>query len=730
MKDILKAVVYGGIFAVPLLVLLVVDSYFFPFITGKNFAFRIIVEVALVAWLLLCIIDDTYRPKFSYVIGSFGLLVVVMFFSSLFAIDPHTSFFSNYERMDGYITLIHVFLYTVLVGSVLTTKRHWSFFLHTTLVVALITALKALTQYAENPGYRVDSYLGNAAYLAIYMLFHVFIAFWLLVESRLNLARVAYGLAALTFVFVLFATGTRGTAIGLVAGALVMTIYIAVFGAKFPQFRKVAVGSLALLLVAGAGFYAIKDSVFVQSNQSLSRIANIDLTKDLEVRGTIWGMAWEGVRERPVLGWGMGNFNYVFNEQYDPFLFDQEQWFDRVHNIVLDWLIAGGFLGFFAYIGIFLASFYYLVVVPLRRPDDMSFTVLERGVLLGILVGYFTHNLVVFDNIISYIFFAVFLALIHSRVGTPLSSLSTLKVDTALFNQFVVPVAVVVVAALVYTLHVPGMQAAGDLIKGYRAVGDPAAALVHFEQALDRRSFARQEIVEQISQQAMNVVRNQQIPEEVRQQYVARAEAELRALALDKPGDARVHVFFSSFYRAIGNHEAAMAQANIARELSPRKPSVLLQQGIIAYAQGQLEESRDFFKESYELDTRNLQAKEYYLAVMFRLGEIEAALSLVEPTDLPSFSRNDFLVSAADAAGATDFLISLYEERVKAKPEVDQNWASLAFLYYRAGQNEAAIAVLERAGTVRPNFRTVANCIAENIKAGREPQVGCGGNPN
>jgi len=49
MKDFLKAVVYAGIFAVPFLTLFVVDSYFFPFITGKNFAFRIIVEIAVAA---------------------------------------------------------------------------------------------------------------------------------------------------------------------------------------------------------------------------------------------------------------------------------------------------------------------------------------------------------------------------------------------------------------------------------------------------------------------------------------------------------------------------------------------------------------------------------------------------------------------------------------------------------------------------------------------------------
>ena len=40
-----------GLFAIPLLPLYVSSSMLFPFITGKNFAFRIIVEIAFIFWL-------------------------------------------------------------------------------------------------------------------------------------------------------------------------------------------------------------------------------------------------------------------------------------------------------------------------------------------------------------------------------------------------------------------------------------------------------------------------------------------------------------------------------------------------------------------------------------------------------------------------------------------------------------------------------------------------------
>lgn len=729
MNDFLKAVIYGGLFAVPFLTLFVVDSYFFPFITGKNFAFRILVEITVVAWLLLALRDVSFRPRFSWLLPSAGVLLLVMFAANMLGIHPDTSFWSNYERMDGYITLVHVFLYALVLGSFLKTKQQWIVFLNTTLTVALIAALYGLSQYfglSSTSTTRIESYLGNAAYMAIYMLFHIFIAFWLFVESRSNLVRVGYALVAAIFIYTLLGTGTRGTAIGLLAGGLSMALYFIVFGRAYPLFRRYATGIFIFLTLAAVTFYVARDSALIQNNSNLARIANIDLAEDLKVRGTIWGMAWEGVKERPLLGYGQGNFNYVFNEKYDPFLYNQEQWFDRAHNIVMDWLIAGGFLGLLAYLSIFVVCLYYLVWVPWRRPEDQTFTALERGVLFGILVGYFTHNLVVFDNIVSYIFFAVILALLHSRVGVEIPRFKTWKIDDALFKQFAFPVAVVALAGLVYTLNVPGMQAAGDIIDGYRAQ-DPKERLAAFERALARGSFAHQEITEQITQQAMSMAGTAEVPEEVRQGFVTLAETELKRLAAEKPGDARVHVFFSTFYRAIGNNELALEQVKLAREFSPRKPSIIMQEAIIEYSRGNNDAARDLFAEAFHLDERHLEARVYYAALLFKTGEAEAAKALATTTEqLKAFAQTDFLIrTLTENNDNNDYLIDLFKLRLEDKPDSAQNWASLAFLYYQIGDRENAITTLTDAGKAIPGFAKMATCISDNIAAGREPQVGC-----
>ncbi len=728
MNDFLRTVVYGGLYIVPFLTLYVANDYFFPFITGKNFWFRIIVELTFVSWGLLMLLDAKYRPKFSYLLTTSGIFLIVILLANAFGQHPQTSFWSNFERMDGYVTLIHVFMYSLVLGSVLTTKQQWQAYLHTTLVAAFFTAMYGLAQYTdliETPSARIESFLGNAAYMAIYMYFHIFVAFWLFAENKNKTLRIVYGILVALFIYTLLGTGTRGTALGFLAGGTAMVAYIALFGAKYPEFRKVAAGVFAFLIVAVSALYIYRDSEFVQGNGSLSRIANINLVEDLKVRGTIWGMAWEGVQDRPLLGWGQGNFNYVFNEKYDPFLYDQEQWFDRAHNIVMDWLIAGGFLGLIAYLSIFIACLYYLVWIPFRKPDDQTFTVLERGVLVGILVGYMTHNLVVFDNLISYIFFAVILALIHARVGEPIKCLEKVKVDPALFNQFIAPVAGVAVLAIVYFVNVPAMSAAQDIIQAYR-VTDPAGKLEAFETALDRNSFAHQEITEQLSQQAMGMMRDPNVTEEVRAAFIARAEQELNKLVEEKPGDARVHVFFSSFYRGIGDLEAALTQIEIAESLSPRKASIVMQKAIIKYSQNDMVGARDAFKQAFDLDTRNNEARVYYAGTLFLTGEAAEAKALI--TDGPTmqlFAANDFFLSAVNTAGDMKFLAELYEDRVLQNPTVPQNWASLSFIYYQQKDKDQAIEVLTRAQTAAPAFAKTAQCFIENIKADKEPQEGC-----
>jgi tetratricopeptide (TPR) repeat protein len=385
-----------------------------------------------------------------------------------------------------------------------------------------------------------------------------------------------------------------------------------------------------------------------------------------------------------------------------------------------------------AYLSIFAAAVYYLFIQPLRKNTPETFTVIERGILLGLLAGYFTHNFVVFDNIVSYIFFAITLGLIHQRVATPVAKIQKAKIDPAIIYQVAAPVVVAGLIALFYFVHLPGIQAAGDVIDALREQ-DPEVRLEIFKRALERDSFAQQEITEQLSQQAMTLARDQQVPAEVREAYLAETQKRLEELQAQKPGDARVHVFVGSYYRSIGELEKAKQQMQMAHELSPGKQAIIIQQGFVELSLSNNEAAVDYFKQAFELDERNLDAREYYAASLFYLERGDDARALMDsPAAERRFAGSDFIISTANQQGRPDIAADLFAIRVQTEPDTQQswrtepqNWATLAFLYNELGEPVKAVETLNEAAEVIPSFAPTAQCIAGNIEEGNDPQEGC-----
>src|SRR5260221_14030643 len=102
MNKILRYITLVGIFIIPFIPLIVANSLFFPFITGKNFTFRIVVEIVFAAWLLLALTNKAYRPRRSWMLYLLTAFVVIMALADAQGIYPYKSFWSNYERMEGW----------------------------------------------------------------------------------------------------------------------------------------------------------------------------------------------------------------------------------------------------------------------------------------------------------------------------------------------------------------------------------------------------------------------------------------------------------------------------------------------------------------------------------------------------------------------------------------------------------------------------------------------------
>ncbi len=728
LRDFLRLFVLTGIFATPFIGLYVAGSMFFPFITGKNFAFRIIVEAILGAWVLLMFIDATYRPKFSWVLAAAGSFLAVMTVADFMGENPARSFWSNYERMEGLVTIAHLFLYFIIAGSVMSVERTWNWFWRTSLGASMIVATNAFLQLAgkadiHQSATRLDATFGNSAYLAVYALFHTFLAMFLFVRERsTNPWRYVYPVMAIINIAVLYYTQTRGSFLGLVGGTFLALLLVSFFDKEHPQWKRYAiVGVVGVVALIGL-FIQFKDAAWIQASPTLQRIASISLTDSTtQSRFMIWEMSLEGFKERPILGWGQDNFLYVFSKYYNPKMWNQEPWFDRSHDVFFDWLIAGGILGLLSYLSLFGAVLYYLWFAKKKH-----LSVLERSILTGMLAGYFIHNIFVFDNLTSYIFFFAFLAYIHtlhaeesaeSKKEKPVEKIES--GDLAIMGL----VMLVLTAGLIYMVNIRNISANIALIESIRPEGimvpdGKNKEKIALRDVLDQELFGSGEALEQLVQIAVQTM-DPRVPESIRQDFYELTASEFEKQIAKDPTSLRMHSFAATFYSRFGQYERALEHFKVALELSPKRQAIYLDLGMMFIQKGDYAQAEEVTKKGYELEPANNDARLAYATALIYGKKMEAAEALFADFKESTIAYDDRILGAYGAIGDHHKVIELVNEKIARGFASSRDYFVLATAYAELGQKQYAIAAIEKVMNLDPSLKDQGTAFIEQIKAGK-----------
>ncbi len=693
-KQIARWVALGALFLIPLAPLIVADTYFFPFITGKAFYLRILIEIAVVAWAVLALLDKEYRPRFSWIGAAVAGFVFWMFVADAFALNAMKAFWSNFERMEGWVLLAHLLGFFFAASAVLRVEKKWRAWFLASIGVSVILVGYALLQlngtYAIHQGSsRIDATLGNSAYLAIYLLFNVFIALWLaLTENRAWLKLSLIALALLEAILIFF-TETRGTIIGLVLALALAALLTALTAGKHA--RRYAAGALVVILIFSGSFYLARNSSFVQNNHVLQRIASISLA-DGQTRFTIWSMAFKGVLERPLTGYGQEGFNYIFNKYYDPSLYAQEQWFDRAHNAFIDWLTAGGILAFLLYLSLFGSA-----IVLLWRSSELSRP--ERIALTAALAGYAIHNLFVFDNLYSYIYFFALLALIDSQISRPIGRFERapeLSADEG--TAYALPIAAVAIFALIWYANIPGMRTASKLIVAISP--SPAGIsenIASFEYLAEHPTFAMQEVREQIVSFAAAVAQSQSATNEQKQRMVSLAVTEMQKQVAAYPLDARGHLQLSYAYRIAGDGARALKEIQSAILLSPKKEGFYIEKGTVEWDSGDFKTAQKDFNTAYALGPQFSDLALYAAAGNIAAGaQNEADKILIDAFGTVDIDSN-ILSVAYYRVKNWPRLISMWKARAEKPDASVETLFGLAAVYYTAGDKTNAVKVINAA---------------------------------
>jgi O-antigen ligase/tetratricopeptide (TPR) repeat protein len=701
-------------------------NMFFPYITGKNFAFRILVEIALWCYVLLALREPKYRPRASTLMWVVLAFVGWMAVATFFSVDPIKSFWSNFERMEGYIGLLHLFAWFMVAGALLSANKLWDAFLNTSVGLSALQGVMALFQAlhwfgfapSSQSGARADTTFGNATYLAVYLLINFFLTLYLLARTKSFGQRITYGALLVLQVCGILLTETRGALLGLGLGLVLAALYYLVIarGAESRVARRIAIGALVSVVIAAGAIFAVRDTAFVREIPALRRLASISLTETTVVSRLqyIWPMAFKGALERPLIGWGQENFNFVFNKNYDPGMYNQEQWFDRAHNQFLDWLVAGGVPAFLLYTTLYVLAF----LIVLRAPHLSAG---ERAALVGLLGAYAFNNLFVFDNLVSGVYFFLLLAYLHSLSSkvTPSLAWSRPLGDHAI--AIAAPIVLVVGLGGMWALNASGFARASTLVSaiqtqeaGLNASGavvgvpkDPKKNIAEFLEILGPvrtpdSPLGLQEASEQFLQFAASLGSATGVDPQTKFDLFTSANTAMERMLASRPGDARLELFAATFLGSYGQIPSALEHLDKALELSPRKQQIQIQRGLTLLQSGDTQGALSALKAAHEAAPGYTTARLFYAAALYYAGNGAVADALLEEGFGAKVIDDPQLLQVFMNLKLYDRAIEIWKLRVEKAPNDVQLRLGLASVYFAACKNTEVVTELQTIARLQP----------------------------
>ncbi len=411
------------LFLVPLSLVVVSNSTLFPFIVGKYSVFRAATDLALIFFLLGVIFDSVEWPAVKEriikvfknpLVIAVSVFAVAFLLACFFGYDASASFWANFERGEGGLQVLTLYTFFLLALLLFRKEEDWRKFLKISLVSAVLMIFYGILAGLNVQGFigvplnfanRFEGSLGNPAYVAPYLVFSIFFALYFFISSKSRNVKIfMVGLSAIFLLFFIMSQ-TRGAFLGLAAGIGVFLVYL-IFSLG-GQWRKWGSAILIVLVISMGTLAFFSRTPFVEKLPG-GRLFQISLNdSSAQTRIWTWGSALQGFVERPVFGWGPENFAVVFDKFLNPRHFvpgqNSQTWFDRAHDVYIDYLTETGVLGFLSYLGIFI-TFFVLLFKKLHpkkseHQDQKGRTphIILAGLFLAAIVQYLVQGVALFD---------------------------------------------------------------------------------------------------------------------------------------------------------------------------------------------------------------------------------------------------------------------------------------------------------------------------------------------
>jgi len=399
-------------------------KYVYDFRVNQEAVLKLFTLILIAIWLLKIINTEKYslqKTKLDLPLILFSLVLVL----SLFISQTKAVSFQEFIIFFSYILIFF------LITNNLNKKEDFNSFVKLFFIISSLISIYTLIQY-----YGVDPYLSDlhsltstigqknwiSNYLA--MIFPVVFSYFLLEQNKK--IRILYFLLLSILYATLMICQSRGIWISISLTAI-LAIYI-IFKLKFYEIFRKNKKWLFLLLVTFLVVTIIystdnplNKSAITVPQRAISTFDEQD--PSINTRLLIWKTTLEMIKDRPILGSGIGTFkmNYLIYQaeflKNNPYYIQYSGKAGEAHNEYLQMWAEIGIIGLGIFIGVIL-MFYSLIIDYLKKNDSDKEKIIVFGLVLGI-TCFLIHCLFTFPlhvPALGITFFALLgLAVVYTR---------------------------------------------------------------------------------------------------------------------------------------------------------------------------------------------------------------------------------------------------------------------------------------------------------------------------
>ncbi|MBI2007596.1 MAG: O-antigen ligase family protein [Candidatus Blackburnbacteria bacterium] len=273
---------------------------------------------------------------------------VVALLSSVLGANFGKSFWGNYYRGDGLLTLFHLIAFSILAAILW--RKNWTegsaLALGTSAVtisaLSILAFLKTSIFGSPDMWGGIGATFGQPKFLAGFLL--VTMPFTAYLAGKKSYWSMGLGVQ----IIAIFLTKSLGGIFGAV-------IFFLLLGYFLKKFSLKPIAALTLLVILGSlVFYFALHSSAVSKNEL-----------GYQSRSEILTRGFQGFLKKPLLGYGWANFDYAFEAGGGNY--NKNVYVDKAHSHVLEILSTGGMVGLLIYAGILALVFKNLLPGPNRR---------------------------------------------------------------------------------------------------------------------------------------------------------------------------------------------------------------------------------------------------------------------------------------------------------------------------------------------------------------------------